>query len=189
MINFDKINDNDAEYRLSFENEKQIDLFLIPNTTLTNKFEITISSINKMSEVIAENNFDEFIYNLLSYYKKCDSDENRYNLLSSNLEAIAYYSDYFIENNDIDYSVFADESKKGESSIFFDENEIKKIIKLSESFKIYSLISNTEIGLSDQYHQIIYNALVENLKAYDPISKIHKMLEKLSLQIPKNYME
>ena len=52
MINFVKINDNNAEYRLSFEDEKQIDLFLIPNTTLTNKFEITISSITKISEII-----------------------------------------------------------------------------------------------------------------------------------------
>ena len=76
-------------------------------------------------------------------------------------------------------------AKKENSSIFFDESEIKKIIKLSEAFKIYSLFSNTEIGLSEEYHKKIYNDFVEMLNAYDPIVKIHKLLEILSLEYKK----
>ena len=96
MISFNKINDNDAEYRISFGDGKIFDLFLLPKTTLTNKFEITIKSIQKMSEVIIGNTFDDFIYCLLSCYQNCDSDEDRYNMLSEYIEAIAYFSDYFI---------------------------------------------------------------------------------------------
>ena len=32
-------------------------------------------------------------------------------------------------------------------------------------------MSNTEIGLSEEYHKKIYNDFVETLKAYNPILK------------------
>ena len=102
MISFDKINAKDAEYRISFGAEKHIDLFLIPGSTLTNKFKIIIFSIQNMSEVIGDR-FDGFIFRFLSDYQSCDSDEDRYNLLSESIEAIVDFADFFIENNKIDY--------------------------------------------------------------------------------------
>ncbi|MBL6996556.1 hypothetical protein [Desulfobacula sp.] len=184
MISFDKINDEDTEYRMSFGSGKHIDLFLLPRTTLTNKFEIITSSIQKMSEIIG-NTFDEFIYFLLLDYQNCDSDECRYNLLSEYVRTIADFANTFVENNGIDYSEFADESKRGDSSIFFDENEMKKIIKLSEAFKIYSLFSNSETKLSDEYHRKIYNDILSKLDANSSTSKISKLLEVLALQSRK----
>jgi len=181
MISFDKINGKDTEYRMSFGHEKHIDLFLSPRTPITNNFEIIILSIQKMSEVI-DNTFDEFICCLLSDYQDCDSDERRYNLLSKNVRIIAGFVDYFIENNGIDYAEFSDKSKRGDSSIFFDKNEIKKIIKLSEALKIYSLISNTEIGLNVEYHKKIYNDFIDVFKAFSVISKIFNLLESLAQQ-------
>ena len=56
---------------------------------------------------------------LLSGYQSCDTDEDRYNLLSEYIEAIAYFADFFIENNGINYAEFADESKKGELQHLF----------------------------------------------------------------------
>jgi hypothetical protein len=181
MISFNNINDKDTEYKISFGDGKHIDLFLHTGTTLTNKFEIIISSIQKMSEVLG-NNFDNFIYCLLSDYQQCDSDEYRYNLLSECVRNIADFANIFVENNDIDYAEFTDKSKKGDSSIFFDENEIKKIIKLSEALKIYSLFSNSESKLSDEYHKKIYNDILGILEANSSFSKIFKLLEVLKLQ-------
>ena len=117
MISFDKIDDKGIEYKISFGAGKYIDLFLLPNTSITNKFEIIISSIQEMSKVI-DGMFDEFICCLLSGYQGCDTDEDRYNLLSEYIEVIAYFSDYFIENNGINYADFADESKKHNFSVF-----------------------------------------------------------------------
>ena len=171
MVSFNKMNAKGAEYRISFGTEKHIDLFLLPNTTLTNKFEIIISSIQEMSKVIG-GTFDEFIFRFLSDYQSCDSNELRYNLLSKHVRTIAGFADYFIGNNGTNYAVFADESKRTDSSIFFDKNEIIKIVKLSEAFKVYSLVSNTEIGLSEEYHRIIYNDLIGILKAGNLFSKI-----------------
>ncbi len=184
MISFNKINGKDTEYRLLFRNGKHIDIFLPPGKTFTNNFGIIISSILKMSGVIGSA-FDEFIYCLLSDYQSCDLDEYRYNFLSKNVKNIANYADIFVENNGVDYAKFSDESKRGDSSIFFDENEIKKIIKLSEALKIRSLCSNTEIVLSDTYQKKLYNDFVDILTAREVTSKIYGLLQLLGTQSKK----
>jgi len=178
MISFNKINGKDTEYRLVFGNGKNLDIFLLPRKTLTNKFEIIISSIQKMSEVIGEN-FDNFIYYLLSKYQNFDSNENRYKFLHINLKTIVNYADFFVENNGVAYAEFANENKKSESNIFFDENGIKNIIKLSETLKIYSLCSNTEMELNKEYHKQIYNEFIDILDINKVVSKILKLLESL----------
>jgi len=183
MISFDKINGKDTEYRLVFGNGRHIDIFLITGT-LTNNFEIIISSIQTMSGVIGEN-FDKFIYCLLSNYQNCDSNENRYKFLHVYLRTIVNYADFFVENNGVDYAEFADESKKGDSGVFFDENEIKKIIKFSEALKIYTLFSNTETRLSDEYHKKIYYDILSNLDANSSVSKILELLKVLGLKSNK----
>lgn len=183
MIFFNKINSKETEYSLVFGNGKHIDIFLIPGT-ITNKFEIIITSIQKMSAVIGEN-FDKFIFSLLSNYQNCDSDECRYNFLHKNLGTMVNYADFFVENNGVDYAEFADENKKSESSIFFDENEIKTIIKLSESLKIYALCSNTEFRLSFEYHKKIYNEFIDILTADKVPSKIFELCDYLKLQCQK----
>ena len=94
--------------------------------------------------------FDEHIFNFVNDYQKCSNEDDRYDILIRNVEETFRFSDFFIEENNIDYTGFVDESQRTNDSIFFDINDIKKIAKLSQALKIYSLVLNTDFGVSHE---------------------------------------
>jgi len=176
MISFEKI--DGAEYTICFDNKKSFDLSLIPNTTLTKNFDVITDFFTELSNTLGKE-FDKHIYALLSDYQTCNTDDDRFNLLKNNAKSIAEYSCDFINKKGIDYTAFADDKKRIEDSIFFEANEIKKIILLSEAFKIYSLFSNRKEGLCLDYFRKINTQFVDLFEADDVIDKIFSLIESI----------
>ncbi len=153
-------------------NEKIIELDLI-SSSLTNKFEIITDFIVNLSNMHGDE-FDDWFINLILEYK--ESNE-RFNILQSNIPHIKRYVDYYIEHSNIDFSKFVDETKVKKNSIFFNVEEIKKIITISSYLKIYSIFSNTEdLKLNQRLHKKFYNDLCSDIFNGDIVNKIFQII-------------
>jgi hypothetical protein len=144
-----------------------------------------MSSIQAMSEIIGKK-FDDYIFNFVNGYQKCDTEDERYAFLKKNVNKTLQLSTIFVSVNNINYAEFADETQRTNDSIFFDTKDIVKIIKLSHALKIYSIVLNTEAGIDLENRRAIWNKFITLLKADHLPFKIHKLLEILSDIAKKN---
>ena len=133
-----------------------------------------------MSELIGEV-FDEHIFNFVNDYQKCSTEDDRYDILMRNVEETFRFSDFFIEENNIDYTGFVDESQRTNGSIFFDIYEIKKIAKLSQALKIYSLVLNTDFGVAHEKVQKIYHQFIILLRAEHLPAKLLQFTKSIAI--------
>ena len=130
--------------------------------------------------------FDDYIFNFVNGYQKCDTEDERYAFLKKNVNKTLQFSTVFVSLNNIDYAEFADESQRTNDSIFFDTKDIIKIFKLSQALKIYSIVLNTEAGIDLENRRAIWNKFITLLKADHLPSKLHEFLEIFSINEKKN---
>jgi hypothetical protein len=138
-----------------------------------------------MSEIMGKV-FDDYIFNFVNGYQKCDTEDERYAFLKENVNKTLQFSTVFVSENNINYAEFADESQRTNDSVFFDTKDILKIFKLSQSLKIYSIVLNTETGIDLENRRAIWNKFITLLKADHLPSKLHKFLEIISINEKNN---
>ncbi len=161
-------------YEMKHNDETFLTLNLI-NSSITNKFYIITNFISNLSQTIGEE-FDIWLKDFLIKYK--ENDEERFSILEENIPYIKLYVDQYIQNVNIDYDQFVDESKAKKSSILFNAIEIKAIIQLSNYLKLYSLISNEEnFKLPKRLHKNIYNIIARELISSDVILKVFNVIK------------
>jgi hypothetical protein len=182
MITFNK--KGKFEYQILCCTKKPLYISLLPNNTISNKFNKVILSIQAMSEIMGKV-FDNYIFNFVNGYQKCDTEDDRYVFLKKNVNKTLQFSAVFVSVNNINYAGFADETKRTDDSSFFDTNDIIKIIKLSQALKIYSIVLNTEAGISHEKKQNLYHQFLTLLEADHLPSKLHKYLTILSIKEKK----
>jgi hypothetical protein len=173
------------EYQLLCHAKSPLDISLLPNNTMSNNFDTAISSIQAMSEIMGKV-FDDYIFNFVNGYQKCDTEDERYAFLKENVNKTLQFSTVFVSENNINYAEFADESQRTNDSIFFDTKDILKILKLSQSLKTYSIVLNTETGIDLENRRAIWNKFITLLKADHLPSKLHKFLEIISINEKNN---
>lgn len=142
-----------------YNDDEKVHTLNLITSTITNKYFIVTSYLEKMSKVLGEE-FDEWFIN---YLQESDEIEEKYNFLLDNVEKIKYFVNKYMDKSDLDFSKFVDESKAKKNSIFFKDNEIKRIIQLSSYLKLYSAISNSDSKLNQKLHTNIYNKLAEDI--------------------------
>jgi hypothetical protein len=169
------------EYQLLCFTKNPLYISLLPNNTISKNFDSVISSIQAMSEIMGKV-FDDYIYNFVNGYQKCDTEDERYAFLNKNVNKTLQFSTVFVSANNINYAGFADETQRTNDSIFFDTKDIIKIIKLSQALKIFSIVLNTEAGISSENKKAIWSKFITLLKADHLPSKLHKFLEILSIK-------
>jgi len=133
------------------------------SSTISNKYQIVTNFIEKLSEVNGEE-FDNWLIAFLNKYHELS--EERFDYLFTEVDNIKKYVDLYFDKSNIDFSKFVDESKSKKNTIFFNEDEIKKIIKLSNYLKLYSIISNNnDLKLEHRTHKKIYNEIAKDVMA------------------------
>lgn len=169
-MNFERV--APKEWKLSYKDET-IPLRLVAST-VTNKYEIVTSFIKRVAEFHGEAFSDWFIQLL----KDCQDVDKRAEVFVNNIPQLKVYVDEYLESTDVDYNDFVDISKAKKSSILFQPDEIKNILRLSCYLKLYSVISNNEeMAFGKSLHKEIYNKLADNVIQTDIASKLYDVIK------------
>lgn len=156
------------------KDEKEILELNLISSSLTNKFSIITEFIERVSEYNGKE-FDDWFSKFLLNYK---NSNERYEILKDNIPNIHYYIDQYIDNCDVDFSKFVDETKVKKNSIFFSVDEIKQIVKVSSYLKVYSIISNTEdLKLNQRLHKKAYNEICNDIFHGEIVNKIFQIIK------------
>lgn len=163
------------EWSIIYNEEELIKLSLV-SSSITNKFFIITKFVENVSSYWGDE-FDEWFVNLLK--RSSSEEEGRVPLLDEvEVRKMKDFSNSYIDSLSIDFSQFVDESKAKRSSILFTAEEIEKIIKLSASLKIYSVISNSEnLRFGQKLHREIYNKIASDIMETEIIYKIFNIIK------------
>lgn len=149
---------------------KDIELLYAPGS---NKYDNMLAFIEKCSEVLGKE-FDDFYIGTIKDYLANNLDMK---IIENAIPKIIEFCDKFIEIQNINFDNYIDESKKSKSSIFFDANEIKQIIKCACYLKIYySLYKDMTLKISENFNRKVFQQLVENLTNSAIVIKLHKIV-------------
>jgi hypothetical protein len=161
------------EWSLLKDDEEQA-ILKLSASSVTNKYYLVTEFIERVAEKHGEP-FSEWFVDLI---KQCQDETKKAGVVVDNVDVIKKYCDEYIDESDIDYSQFVDESKAKKGTILFMPDEIKDIIKLSSYLKIYSVISNNEeMKLGEKLHRDIYNKFATNLMETNVASKIFDVVK------------
>ena len=132
------------------EEKKEIinlDLMFSP---ITNKFEKLSEYIEDCSLKIGEP-FDKWFIKFLTDYKKSEYD---YAVVKRNIKDLMKFSDKYLDLCEINFNDYINKSKVSKNSIFFDADEIKKIIQVSNYLKLFTAIDTL------YYHLLTFSLLI-----------------------------
>jgi hypothetical protein len=118
--------------------------------------------------------FDEWFIGMINDYRGSNYD---YSVLKRNIPKLKEFSDRYLDIRDIDFENYINRSKISKNSIFFDAEEIKKIVRVSSYLKLYFAIGqDTKMKLSNKFHKETYNALIEDINDNSIIYKLFKIV-------------
>jgi len=161
-------------WEIKYKDEVVIQLDLVRNGSITNKFYIIVDFINKLNERIGED-FEKWFVKFLIEFR--DSDEDRYSVMTQNVSTIMKFVNEYIDESNIDYNLFVDETKAKKNSILFSAEEIEQIIRLSSYLKVYSIISSSEnLKFDQRRHKRIYNMFFTEIDQ-EIIFKIYSIIK------------
>jgi len=151
-----------------------IDLQLII-PTINNKYKIITTFIENLSRELGSE-FDNWFVNFLDEYNK--NLENRFSLLSQNVQVIKDYVNKYFDIKQFDFGQFVDETKAKKISILFSKIEIEKIIKLSSYLKVYAIFFNSDnLKLDQRLHRNVYNQFIKEMMNDDIIFKVFNIVK------------
>jgi len=176
MIKFELVGKRRYElYREDGKNkQKIIDLNLI-FSPITNKFESLSEFIENCSKSLGKE-FDDWICEFIKSY--IETNRN-YAVIRDNIEKLMFYCDKYFDSCNINFKDYINKSKVSKNSIFFDEEDIKKIVQVSNYLKIYFIFSqDTYLQLPSKFHKEVYNRLVNKITVNSNI--IYKLFKIVS---------
>ena len=161
------------EWTVIDEKHEPLQLNLI-SSTVTNKYYIVTKFVESVSACCGEE-FDNWF---VTFLMDCHNEERKPQILIDNVPKIKEYVSKYLDSKNIDYSQFVDETKVKKNSIFFNEEEIAMIIKISCYLKIYSFISNNEkLQIGQTLHREVYNQLASELVESEVVRKIYDVIK------------
>lgn len=173
---------------LKFENidKRQYDLYRIDsdgNKEFIRKYELVYEpgsnkypNMLKFIEDMAENSidFENWYIDTISNYKNSNYD---YKIIKDQLDNLKKYCNAYLDSLNINFDNYVNRSKASKNSIFFDGDEIKKIIQAAAYLKVYySIQREYEMRLSEKFHKETFQYLVKDLTDSTIIIKLHKIV-------------
>lgn len=171
MINFEKV--GQKNWKILLDDKEIFELSLV-SSSITNKFGIVTSFVERVSKVCGTE-FDMWFTQLIKEY--ITNKEHRYPTLLTSIPQLKFFVDSYTDETGIDFSQFVDVSKVKKNTILFNGCEIEMITKLSGYLKIYSIFSNSEnLKLSQRLHKKVYNKIAKDILETDVIFKIFNVI-------------
>jgi len=140
---------------------------------ITNKFSRLMEFLEDASVTLGFE-FDQWFISLVSDYKRSNYD---YLVIKRNIPQLKSWCDQYLVKQNINFENYINRSKISKNSIFFDAEEIEKIIKASNYLKIYFIIAqDIDMKLVNKFHKETYNLLVEGINSNNIIYKLFKIV-------------
>lgn len=139
---------------------------------MTANFELVETLVNTLNENYPDFQvyFEKFIRNLVN--KKLDQKQ-----ILKHCDKFISYSKKYINDSEINFSRFADSSKKSKTSILFNEEEVKNILICSTALKLYAIIAyDANFRLPEKDHREAYARLTNLCQTTDIINKIYQLI-------------
>lgn len=149
---------------------KEMELIYAPGS---NKYDNMLNFVEKCSEVLGDP-FNDFYIGTITNYMNSGKDIK---IIQDAIPNIIKFCDEFIEKQNINFDDYIDITKKSKSSIFFDANEIKEVIRTACYLKVYySLYKDMTMKISENFNREIFQNLVKNLTNSAIVLKLHKIV-------------
>lgn len=180
MLKFEKFENEKRKYRIhnivTIDGQEQktlitnLDLMFSP---VTNKFNKLIEFLEDASIKLGPD-FDNWFISLVLDYKGAGFD---YSVIKRNIPELKRWCDEYLVKLNINFENYINKSKVSKNSIFFDAEEIEKIIKASNYLKIYFIIAqDIDMKLVNKFHKETYNKLIEDINNNNTIYKLFKIV-------------
>jgi hypothetical protein len=168
LLNWDK----DIEVDTPEPSDVVVDLDLM-FSPITNKFFRLTEFVEGCSAKLGKD-FDDWFVKMINDYKNSNYD---YLVIRRNIPELKAHCDKYLELREINFEDYINRSKASKNSIFFDAEEIKKIIQASSYLKIYFAIGQDQkMKLSNKFHKETYNKLIEDINDNSIIYKLFKIV-------------
>lgn len=160
-------------YKINSEDDKQfIRQYKLVYEPGSNKYPNMLKFIEDVSVAIPE--FGDWYINTITTYKDSGFD---YKILRDQLDNLKKYCGMYLDILSINFDNYVNRAKASKNSIFFDGEEIKKIILASAYLKVYySIQREEEMRLSEKFHKETFQNLVKDLSDSTIIIKLHKIV-------------
>ena len=153
-------------------NEKTIHNYNLIYSPGSNKYDVLFNFVQNMCNELGKECEDWYI-NLVKDY----ADKQDFQIIYSQIDNIKKYCDEYITKLNIDFEGYIDKSKASKSSIFFDSDEIKEIVKSSSYLKVYyTLYKDMNMDIPQRFNNKIFQQLVKNITNSPIIIKLHKIV-------------
>lgn len=178
MIKFIKKEEEKRQYQIVNQSADGTQSDLVCNLNLnfspiTNKFYRLVEFVEDCSVKIGPE-FDQWYCGFLKSYIDSNFD---YLIVKDNVDKLIFYCDKYLDIVGVNFEDYINRSKSSKNSIFFDAEEIKKIIKVANYLKIYFIISqDSEMKLNIKFHKEIYNRLTQLITNENIIYKLFKIV-------------
>jgi len=149
---------------------KEMDLVYSPGS---NKYGAMLEFVERCSQVMGQE-FDDFYIGTIKTYVDSGCDVR---IIQNAVPGIIEWCDKFIDAQNINFDGYINKSKASKSSIFFDANEIKEIIRAACYLKLYYTIhKDMTMKLAEKFNREIFQKLVHNLTSTQIIFKLYKIV-------------
>jgi hypothetical protein len=153
-------------------NEKIIHKYNLIYNPGSNKYDILFKFIEDMCNTLGPECEEWYIKFITDYLEKQD-----FQIIQNNVPFIKKYCDEFLKIININFEGYVDKSKASKSSIFFDDKEIKEIVKTSSYLKVYyTLYKDMNTDIPQRFNNKIFQQLVANIVNSPIILKLHKIV-------------
>ena len=152
----------------------------------TNKFDKIVEFVEDCSLVLGEE-FDTWFNQYISEYVNSNYDAA---IIKQHIPRLIEITDKYIEAKNICFEDYIDLKKVSSNSIFFDSEEIKKLIQVSNYLKLYFIISqDNEMKLPVKFHREVYNILIHKIST-EILFKLFKIVSSKTYRytVTDNYM-
>jgi len=180
MLKFEKFDNEKRKYKIfnvvTIDGVEQkslvtdLDLVFSP---ITNKFQRLTEYLEDVSLKLGPD-FDRWYISLITDYKKSNYD---YLVIKRNIPDLKRWCDQYLASLNINFENYINRSKVSKNSIFFDAEDIEKIIKASSYLKIYFIMAqDVDMKLVNKFHKETYNKLIEDINNNNIIYKLFKIV-------------
>lgn len=146
------------------------------NPTIANKFIIIQTFFENLFKKFGDDFDNWFVKFVKDFYTA--SPENKFKIVETNLPILKKYVDDYIEDENMDYDQFVNETKVKKTSILFSAQEIKQLIRISGYLKIYCIFANSEqLHLNKKGHKSAYNILISEIMDSEVVTKIFNVIK------------